>query len=133
MKFGKSVLSPSYTRSPDFISHKTGEKFYNSACVNCNQTISIEFDSLIRQSYSWQDALGEKLVAETKEFYRIGVVGKSQDGGFPSMIIIECKSCKTDYLIYAGVEEISNSVYVVTMQGITEILEKPEIKENDLC
>jgi len=47
------------------------------------------------------------------------------------MIIAECSSCKTDYLIYAGVEEVSNSVYGVAMQGITEILEKPEIKGND--
>ncbi len=129
MKFGKSTLSPSYTRPPDFKSHKAGEKFYSFACANCNQTIAVEFNSLIMQGYSWQEAFGEKLSDEIKEFYRIGVVGKSQDGGFPSMIIVECGGCETDYLVYAGVEEVSNSVYVVTMQGIIEILEKPEIKQ----
>jgi len=120
------VLSPSYTRPPDFRSHKAGEKFYSFACVECDQTISVEFDSLIFQGYSWQDTFGEKLADEIKEFYRIGVVGKSQDGGFPSMIVVECKNCKTDYLAYAGVEEVNNSVYVVTMQAITQITEKPK-------
>ena len=129
MKFGKSVLSPSYTRQPDFKNIKAGEKFYSFACANCNQTISVEFDSLIGQSYSLQETFGKKLADEIKEFYQIGVVGKSQDGGYPSMITVECGSCKTNYLVYAGVEEVSNSVYVVTMQGITEILEKPKIGE----
>jgi len=129
MKFGKSILSPSYTRPPAFKNIEAGEKFYSFACINCNQTISVEFDSLIQQGYSWQDAFGEKLADKIKEFYRIGVVGKSQDGGYPSMILVECGNCKTDYLVYAGVEEVSNSVYVVTMQGITEILEMPEIRQ----
>jgi len=82
MKFGKSVLSPSYTRPPEFRGYKAGERIYSFAYVNCNQTVSIEFDSLIRQSYSWQDGFGEELAAKIKEFYRISVVGKSQDGGF---------------------------------------------------
>ena len=121
------MLSPSYTRPPDFKIIEAGEKFYSFACTNCNQTISVEVDSLIRQSYSWQDVFGKKLADEIKDFYRIGVVGKSQDGGYPSISIEKCDSCKTDYLVYAGIQEVSNSVYVVTVQGITALLEKPEI------
>ena len=129
MRFGKSVLSPSYARPPSFKSVE-GERSYSFACVNCYQTVLFEFDSLITQGYSWREAFGVELADKIKEFYRIGVVGKSQDGGFPSMILRQCISCNTNYLIYAGVEEVSNSVLVVTLQGITEILEKLETDQD---
>ena len=35
----------------------------------------------------------------------------------------------TEHLVYAGVQEVSNSVYRVTVQGITELRETEENKE----
>jgi hypothetical protein len=53
----------------------------------------------------------------------MNVVGKSPDGGWPSVFEVRCDECGFRFLIYAGVEETSNSVYRVAIQSIAEISE----------
>ena len=131
MQFGKSVLSPGYTRPPSFKSTEASERYFSFECVDCSRTVSFEWDFFISQGYSWHESFGDEIAGQIKAFYRIGGVGKSQDGGFPSMILTECTSCNACYLIYAGVKEVSHSVLVVTMQGITEILEELETNQEN--
>jgi hypothetical protein len=132
MKFGKPTLSPSYTRKPNFKSHESKETHFEFVCSNCEAPIVVEFNLLTNRVFGWEQDIGEGLAAEAKEFYRIGVVGKSQDGGWPSMIKVECPYCKTMHLVYAGVDEVSNSVYFVTLQGIIEINEEDEPSGNEV-
>lgn len=130
MKFGKSQLTPSYTRKPNFRSYESAEKHFVFACTQCAQSVTVEYDTLINGVFSrsqWKQDLGETLAAEALRFYDVGIVGKSQDGGWPSMIKIECSNCKTLFLVYAGVNEFCNGAYLVTMQGITEIIEDQTI------
>ena len=126
VKFGKSKLSPSYTREPSFKSHESKETHFQFGCINCEAPIVVEFSRLINCVFGWEPEVGEDVAAEAKEFYRIGVVGKSHDGGRPSMIRVQCPDCKTTHLVYAGVDEVSNSVYLVTLQSIVEIKEEGE-------
>ena len=126
MNFGRSILSPSYSRKPHFRSGDTSGDVFSFPCLNCDQTISIQLRSLLDAAYDGGLSIGEETLVQAKEFYRIGVVGRSQDGGWPSMIIIRCDSCHIKYLIYAGVDEPRNSMYLVTIQGITEIVENEE-------
>jgi hypothetical protein len=123
VKFGKAELLPSYTRKPNFKSHESKERRFEFGCANCSSPIAVEYDHLINQVFGWEQNVGEELAAEAKEFYGIGIVGKSPDGGWPSMVKAQCSRCKTVHLVYAGVNEVSNSVYFVTLQGIAEIIE----------
>jgi len=61
----------------------------------------------------------------TKEYFGIGVVGKSQDGGWPVFGRVICKDCGYQYLFYVGVDEPSNSFYKITVQGICELKMTP--------
>jgi hypothetical protein len=124
MRFGKSKLSPSYARKPNFKSHESTESCFQFNCINCNAPIEVEYHLLINRGLGWAEEIGEHFACQAKEFYRIGLVGKSQDGGWPSMVKVPCDKCKTLYLVYAGVNEVRNSVYYVTLQGITEICEE---------
>ena len=92
----------------------------------------VEFNLLTNRVFGWEQDISEDLAAEAKEFYGIGVVGKSQDGGWPSMIKVECPYCKTMHLVYAGVDEVSNSVYFVTLQGIVEVKKKDNSAGNEV-
>jgi hypothetical protein len=121
--FGKSLLTPSYTRKPDFKSHESTENQFTFVCAQCAEALSIEYTTLINCGLAWEKDVGGILAAEAKSFYGIGVVGKSPDGGWPSMMKVECTNCKTLFLVYAGVNEVRNSVYFVTIQGITELTE----------
>jgi len=123
MMLGKSKLSPSYTRRPNFKSHESKEKYFEFGCINCDAQIAVEYSLLINRVFGWEQYVGGELASEAREFYRIGVVGKSQDGGWPSMVKVQCPKCQTVHMVYAGVDEVSNSVYFVTLQGITEIIE----------
>ena len=132
VKFGKSKLSPSYTRKPSFKSYESKETLLEFGCVNCEAPIVVEFNLLTNRVFGWEQDVGEGLAAEAKEFFRIGVVGKSQDGGWPSMIKVQCSYCKTMHLVYAGVDEVSNSVYLITLQGIVEIKEEDKSAGNEV-
>ena len=122
MIFGTSILSPSYVRKPHFKSDEPQAQSFEFSCVNCDQPVPVDYKLLIKEVYGYKESLGEDFAARAAEFYRIGVVGKSQDGGWPSMIKIECARCQTVYLIYAGIDEFYNSLYSVTIQGITELI-----------
>ncbi|MBA2501315.1 MAG: hypothetical protein H0V27_00405 [Pyrinomonadaceae bacterium] len=122
MTFGRSKLLPSYTRKPNFKSHESKKRYFEFRCVNCDEPLAVEYNLLINQVFGWEQHIGEALAAEAKEFYRVGIVRKSQDGGWPSMTKVQCSNCKITHLVYAGVNEVSNSVYFVTLQGITEII-----------
>jgi hypothetical protein len=121
--FGKSLLTPSYTRKPDFKSHESTEDQFTFFCAQCGQSVGIEYTALINRGLRWEKDVGEIFAAEAKLFYGIGIVGKSPDGGWPSMMKVECSNCKNVFLVYAGVHEVSNSVYFVTIQGITALTE----------
>jgi hypothetical protein len=120
----KTQLSPSYSRKPDFKSHESTDKEYKFSCAHCGQPICVAYAALINRGVGWEQDLGTQLAADAREFYRIGVVGKSQDGGWPSMIRVQCSNCNTGHLLYAGVNEVRNSVYFVTVQGIAEIIDE---------
>ncbi len=121
MKFGKSVLSPNYFRQPDFDSLESVEKTFEFECLNCRNTIVIEYQSLIGNGFSWDDEYDEKTSIEVKRFYDMNAVNKTPDGGQPIVSKCFCENCQTQYLIYVGVNEYYNSLYKITLQGITEI------------
>ena len=143
MRFGRSVLLPGYSRIPDFKSYGSLDskwdimwrlrnyfnRQFNFRCINCHNRMAVEYNLLKRETFGWEQHIGEELAAEAKEFYRIGVADKSPDGGWPSMAKVECRKCKVEYLIYAGVNEVYNSAYLVTLQGITEIIEGDKTPE----
>ena len=81
----------------------------------------IDYVSLINSGRDWEHNLGEKLGLDAKSFFGVNLVGKTPDGGCPSMLTIECPGCRAAFLVYAGVNEVANSVYFVTLQGITEL------------
>jgi len=121
-QFGKSAISPSYTRKARFKSGAPSNDNYIFDCLHCENPISVRYQLLIRAAGQWETTIGEEFATAAKDFYKIGVVGKSQDGGWPSMLQVSCDSCEARYLIYAGIDEYYNSLYRVTIQGITELL-----------
>ncbi len=121
MEFGKSILSPDYFRQPDFNSLDSIEKTFNFDCVNCPKTIVKEYNSIIGKVFCWHEEFDEKTYTKIKQFYDMNAVNKTPDGGLTAVDMCFCENCQTQYLIYAGVREYYNSLYKITLQGITEI------------
>jgi hypothetical protein len=115
MKFGKSILSPSYLKKPDFTSHEIHKKVFSFECVNCQNNVEIKFKEIIGAEWSWKSDFDKQTVSEISAFYKMNLVGKTPDGGWTAIVKIECKNCQTEYLIYAGVNEVSNSFYIITL------------------
>jgi len=127
-QFGKSALSPSYAREAHFKSSAPVSNHFTFDCFSCGRRISISYQLVIEAAGQWEATIGDELATAAKEFYKIGLVGKSQDGGWPSMLNVSCDGYGARYLIYAGVEEYYNSLYRVTIQGVTELLGVEESK-----
>ena len=121
-QFGKSALSPSYAREAHFKSSAPVSNHFTFDCFSCGRPISISYQLLIGAAGQWEATIGDELATAAKDFYKIGLVGKSQDGGWPSMLKVSCNGCEARYLVYAGVDEYYNSLYRVTIQGITELV-----------
>jgi hypothetical protein len=104
-RFGNSALSPSYTREAHFKSCAPLNDNYIFDCLNCRRPISVSYQLLISAAGQWETTIGDEFATAARNFYKIGVVGKSQDGGWPSMIEVSCVNCQTRYLVYAGIDE----------------------------
>ena len=109
---------PTTLSNPDFV---TGKKSlpYKFMCNSCKTSMTIDFERQINNSWVGRsEKLSEKELKELNSFFGIGLAGKSHDGGLPVFDKISCKKCGTEYVIYCGVNETSNSVYAVTGNGI---------------
>jgi hypothetical protein len=117
----KNIISPSYSRDPFFIYGTTETKIFESKCDKCGSKIELLIDEIIHDSYSWKQKYNDDEINQLKEYYNIGYIGKSHDGGSPAIIKYECRNCNSLYYLYFGVKEPANSVYVITLQAITLI------------
>jgi len=119
--FGPQLIRPSYHREPWFAGSETSDRLYTWNCASCRAEVQVSLDAILRESWSWKSTLGKDLAAAAHDHFELNVVGRSHDGGSPSVLLAACPSCGTRYLLYAGVEEPSNSVYRVVIQGLSEV------------
>ena len=91
--------------------------------MNCPTKIEVKYKTIIGKEFSWHEEFDEKTYDEIKQFYDMNAFSKTPDGGWTAIDRCHCKNCQSQYLIYAGIEEYYNSLYKITLQGITEILE----------
>jgi hypothetical protein len=122
MKFGKQIISPSYSRHADYNSLESENQIYEFECASCQQKVSLQFDSIIGKEFSWEQNFKTSTVEEIKNHFAMNIVGKSPDGGWPAIATIVCEHCPSTFLVYAGVQEIYNSVYSITIQGVVEFI-----------
>ncbi len=94
MKFGKSILSPSYLRKSDFTSHESPEKVFSFECVNCQNNTEIKFKKIICGGSNWKSDFDEQIINEIKTFYKMNLVGKSPDGGWAAIVKVDVKIAK---------------------------------------
>jgi hypothetical protein len=121
MKFNKRLLEPSYSRHADFNSLSSQESAYSFRCSRCSATVGFPFSEVIGKEYSWKQTYSKGEVDEIKSYFQMNVVGKSLDGGRPAILEVTCDSCRAEFMVYAGVNETSNSVYRVVVQSIAEV------------
>lgn len=121
MKFLRKLLVPSYSRRADYDSLDSTSSHYSFPCPTCSAKVALSFADAIRHCYTWEDEIDQIDVELIKDYFEMNIVGKSQDGGWPSVFIVDCSSCSSRFMIYFGVSEISNSVYRVVIQSIAEI------------
>ena len=117
IEFGANILEPAYERKPHYIGYDPSTAYYSFNCLQCRQQIQVPLTTV--------SSLGEEFSVEDlkriKEYFEIGIVGKSRDGGWPAFHRVICAECGYQYLFYVGVDEPSNSFYTITVQGICEL------------
>lgn len=121
MKFKQKLLAPSYSRHDDYNSLNDADRSYSFVCITCNQQVSFPFAKAINSEYSWVDEYEQSTIAAIRHFFEMNLVGKSPDGGRPAVFEVTCEKCSSFFMVYAGVEETSNSVFRVVIQSIAEI------------
>ena len=121
MRFIKRLLEPSYLREANFDSLVSKDNSYRFDCSVCTAIVTFRFPEIIGKEYSWRSEYPDKEVEQVESYFPMNLVGKSPDGGWPAILEASCDNCGAEFMVYAGVSEIYNSVHRVTVQSIAEI------------
>jgi hypothetical protein len=121
MRFKEKLFEPSYSRQDDYNSLNDPDRGYSFVCTTCNQQVSFPSAKAIDSEYSWAEEYDQVTIQTIRDYFKMNLVGKSPDGGRPTVFEVACEKCSSLFLVYAGVEETSNSVFRVAIQSIAEI------------
>ncbi len=114
----KEIVKPSYSKPyPDIITGCDTSECYIFDCLICKEKVKLAYKEQIFTNNEDRNITKEEC-DYLKEFYNIGYVGKSHDGGAPIFGKIYCEKCKANYFTYTGVSEPLNSCYHIYLQGI---------------
>ena len=90
------------------------KKNYQLVEIN-NDIVEINYNDIIETQFTGEN-IGQKF-EELKNYLNIGIYSKAPCGGFVNFFNIKSKQ-NIDYIIYSGVNEVSNSHYVVIIHKI---------------
>lgn len=119
MEILKNFIEPSYSRKPFHHSYELADYIYS--CPQCSNQNTISFSTILKSAYSWFNTYTPEEVKNIEQHFGIGLVGKSHDGGMPSISSTNCEKCQSNFISYLGLMETSNSVYRITEQGLSSI------------
>jgi hypothetical protein len=122
MEFKCKILEPSYHRKPYFDGYDTEKADSSFDCIDCGNMLEIPFDEILESAYNWKEKVNQSDSNKITNHFDLNDVGKSHDGGIPSIFTKQCEQCKSKYLFYFGLREYHHSVYKVVKQGISQIL-----------
>ena len=115
----EELIKPTYSRKADFIMGLHQTEFYSFDCLSCGKKLQLCCNAqLANNSTGKGENLSEQEFLDLKKFYKIGMVNKSHEGGFPVFDKICCEKCQAEYYTYVGVDEPRNAVYHIQIQGI---------------
>jgi hypothetical protein len=119
--FERRILAPSATRRPTYDILEPYGRDYWFDCSVCGNSVHLDLDAILKEDGRVQTILGAANEAAIRDHFELSSAGKSFDGGWPRFHVERCSRCRTRYLVYVGVNEPSNSRFLVTMQGITQL------------
>lgn len=122
------LVRPSYHRSAAFTGSDLVAQAYSWRCPSCSTDIIVPIITIVNEAWSWERSVGDEVASFARAHFALNVVGKSHDGGWPSILLLRCQGCAAQFVLYSGVREVSNSVYHVTIQGLTHL--RPNIDED---
>lgn len=123
MDITEHIKKPTYVAKPDFQTGKGDSSMpYHFNCSSCGSPVEISMERQIANNWKGKtDEIKDDDLNQLKEYYSIGLSGKSHEGGFPVFDKISCSNCHKKYITYCRVLEHSHSVYSVQVQGVIKI------------
>jgi hypothetical protein len=116
------ILNPSNWRKPNFRSGDDASATYIWQCPSCGKDVKQSYGKVLKEYGGIGDSpFTKEDIATFSEIFDIGYVGKSHDGGWPCFTKATCPGCSVRFVVYAGVQEPSNSFYIITIQGISTL------------
>jgi hypothetical protein len=114
------ILKPSNWRKPNFRSGDDVSSAYTWQCPSCVELVKQSFDTILKEYGGMGNShFTKEDIAIFNKIFDIGYVGKSHDGGWPCFTKAMCPGCRANFVVYAGLQEPSNSFYIITIQGIS--------------
>lgn len=120
MALGKILIKPSFSKLGTYHGPEPEDSEGKFGCSQCGADVVFNLAPFAAQGWGVDKSLPQELERELSRIFDVPIVGRSHDGGFPSYRLVACPSCGSKYVVYSGVDETSNSVWKITVQGIVE-------------
>ena len=103
---------PGFDSSPYFEGWDTSKANYSFNCPRCGMRLQVDFSAVHDGAWFWKERFAPDEVEElTKTF---GIPQQSATDTWPSFSRIYCRSCKTDFVFFAGFDEYRHSAFRLT-------------------
>ena len=115
----ESIVVPSDSKQP-FHDGPDLDRFYAWSCPKCDSDVRVGLDAVRKGAWSWPNEIPGSLAEEIRAHFAIGSE-RAHGGGWISLLTCACSGCGTTFALYAGVDEYSNSVCRIHIQGLARI------------
>lgn len=116
MKLQLTQAVPGSRTSLYFDGWDTSKANYQFKCPTCGTRLEIDFSTVHAGAWRWKESFSPDEVEElTKTF---GLPQERAPQPWPSLSRIACRSCKTNFVFHAGVDEYRNSAFRLTALGL---------------
>ena len=124
MRLGPSVIHPRYDGPPDLEPDRIHSAHLARPCLACGERVTIPAAGLAAQSWGrWRQAFSDEEAEYLVRFFDVSTTtGKSHEGGWPVFERLECGSCGTEHVLYAGVREVANDSHAIWVQGFARVM-----------
>ena len=118
----KKIRSPSEKRKPEFDNGNSISKGkVEWLCSNCVKTNEIELRGVLdNYIFGKEPPLKIEVLSFAESAFGVKLYKLALCGGWSHFISRSCNSCPTEFLIWIGMNEVSNSHYKLTCHAIYE-------------
>jgi hypothetical protein len=125
LQFNKSIVAVTGAKQPHFDNaNQSSAGTYHWRCNGCKEGVGISLKEVLDDSlFSSVPGLTAAEEAQARAHFALAArqYARAHCGGWSNFRIYPCLKCAHQFLVYLGMNEVSNSHYLITVHSVWEV------------